>query len=157
MIIGNIELGENVSIDTSTSINNVRINNNVKISKNCSIFGSKKYILEIHSDTYIGMNCCINGYSNKVIIMNNVSIAPNVSILSDSGPNASILMQQFYPIINDEIYIGEHSWLGINSVILPGVKLGKYCVVAANSLVKDSFDDYSVIAGSPAKLIKKLK
>ncbi|EMI7064247.1 MULTISPECIES: acyltransferase [Providencia] len=157
MIINNIEIGKNVDIDISTSINNIKIYDNVKISKNCSIFGSEDNTLEIHSNTYIGMNCFINGYSNKVIIMNNVSIAQNVCIMSDSGPNASELMQNFYPIEKASIYIGEHSWLGVNSVILPGVTLGKFCVVAANSLVKDSFDDYSVVAGNPAKLIKKLK
>ncbi|MEQ4662349.1 acyltransferase [Providencia rettgeri] len=157
MITSNIKLGINVNIDPSSTINNIEIYDNVRIAKNCSIFGSRDNILEIHQDTYIGMNCFINGYSEKIIIMNNVSIAQNVCIMTDSGPNASKSMQEFYPIERASIYIGEHSWLGVNSVILPGVTLGKFCVVAANSLVKNSFDDYSVVAGNPAKLIKKLK
>lgn len=73
------------------------------------------------------------------------------------GSKCKWINAKFYPIEKASIYIGEHSWLGVNSVILPGVTLGKFCVVAANSLVKDSFDDYSVVAGNPAKLIKKLK
>ncbi|RYE13474.1 MAG: acyltransferase, partial [Rickettsiales bacterium] len=43
------------------------------------------------------------------------------------------------------------------AIIMPNVKIGKFCVVAANSFVNKSFDDYSLIAGSPAKFIKKIK
>jgi acetyltransferase-like isoleucine patch superfamily enzyme len=39
-------------------------------------------------------------------------------------------------------------------VILPGVKLGEGCVVAANSVVTKSFEDFSIIGGVPAKLLK---
>lgn len=157
MKFSNINIKSEVEIDTSSSINNVEIHENVKIAKNCSIFGSKNHLLVIHKNTYIGMNCFINGFSEKLIINNNVSIAQNVSMMTDSGPNASDLMQEIYPIITGPITIGEHSWICANVTIMPNVKLGKFCVVAANSLVTKSFDDYSLIAGSPAKLIKKLK
>ena len=43
----------------------------------------------------------------------------------------------------------------MNSVILPGTILGKHCVVGANSVVSGVFDDYSVIVGSPARVVKK--
>lgn len=52
------------------------------------------------------------------------------------------------------VEIGENSFLGYRAVILPGVKLGKHCVVGANSVVTHSFPDYSMVAGVPAKLIK---
>jgi acetyltransferase-like isoleucine patch superfamily enzyme len=55
------------------------------------------------------------------------------------------------------VVIGDHSWIGANSVIMPGVKIGRFCVVAANSFVNKSFDDYSVIGGNPARLIRKIK
>lgn len=156
MRLSNILLGENIEIDTSSSINNIQIFNNVKVAKNCSLFGSESNLLVIGNNTYIGMNTLINGYSSKVNIGAHVSIAPNVCILSDSGPNASQEMQEYYPLDKGNISIGDHSWIGVNSTIMPNVTIGSYCVVAANSLVKDSFDDFSVIAGSPAKLIKKL-
>jgi len=157
MITSNIQLGEGVSIDPSSSVNNVTVGNHVKIAKNCSIFGSAQFPLEIGDSTYIGMFSIINGFKAKVSIGKNVSIAQNVNIMADSGPNASPLMQQYYPMITGNVKIGDHSWLGANVIIMPGVELGEFCVVAANTFVDKSFPSYSVIGGNPAKLIKRIE
>jgi acetyltransferase-like isoleucine patch superfamily enzyme len=76
--------------------------------------------------------------------------------MSGSGPNASEIMQRIFPVLKGAVTIGEHTWLGANVVIMPNVTLGNYCVVAANSFVNKSFPDYSVIGGTPAKLIRTL-
>jgi len=154
MKFANIKLGTDVEIETSSTVNNVQIGDNVKIAKRCSIFGSPERPLEIGANSYIGMNCTMNGYLEKVIIGRNVSVAQNVHIMSDSGPNASLLLQKIYPIIVGPVFIGDHCWLGANVIIMPNVSLGDYCVVAANSFVNRSFSSYSVIGGNPAKLIK---
>jgi len=156
MITSNIQLGDCVFIDPSTSINNVTIGNHVKIAKYCSIYGSTDYSLEIGDNSYVGMLSIINGFAAKVIIGKNVSIAQRVNIMADSGPNASTEMQQYYPVIKGKVTIGDHSWIGANAIIMPGVELGEFCVVAANSFVDKSFPPYSVIGGSPAKLLKKI-
>ena len=156
MITSNIQLGEEVNIDPTTSINNVKIGNHVRIAKYCSIFGAANLLLEIGDNSYIGMFSIVNGYAAKVIIGKNVSIAQGVNIMADSGPNASTLMQQYYPLIKGPVKIGDHSWLGANSIIMPGVELGEFCVVAANSFVDKSFPPYSVVGGNPAKLIKSI-
>ena len=157
MITSNIHLGEEVNIDPTTSINNVIIGNQVKIAKYCSIFGSANEPLEIGDNSYIGMFSIVNGYAAKVTIGKNVSIAQRVNIMVDSGPNASPLMQQYYPLIKGSVKIGDHSWIGANSIIMPGVELGEFCVVAANSFVDKSFPAYSVVGGNPAKLIKRIE
>ncbi len=54
------------------------------------------------------------------------------------------------------VEIGDGSWLGVNVCVMPGVRLGKHCVVAANSVVTASFPDFSVIAGAPARLVRTL-
>lgn len=156
MNFSKIDLGENVIIHETATVNNVSIGDNVKISKYCSIYGSKNAPLKIGAGSYIGMFSILNGYANQLIIGENVSIAQNVNIMTDSGPNASEAMQQYFPLINGSIIIGDHSWIGANVVIMPNVTLGEFCVVAANSFVNQSFPAYSVIGGNPAKIIKTL-
>ncbi len=155
MKFANITLGANVDIDPSTTINNVNIGDNVKIAKRCSIFGNKERPLEIGAYTYIGMNSIINGFAAGVKIGSHVSIAQNVNIMADSGPNASPEMQKVFPIQQGIIVIDNHCWIGASAIIMPKVTLGEYCIVAANSYVNKSFPAYSIIGGNPAKLIRK--
>ena len=156
MITSNIHLGEGVNIDPTSSINNVTIGNHVRIAKYCSIFGSEEHQLEIGEGSIIAMFTMINGYAAKITIGKNVSIAHRVLIMVDSGPNASPLMMQYFPLKTGNITIGDHSWIGANSIIMPGVELGEFCVVAANSLVDKSFPPFSVIKGNPAKMVASL-
>ena len=156
MKYSNIQLGKNVEIDPSTSFNNVRIGDNVKVAKRCSIFGSLDHQLIIGDNSYVGMNTILNGFAATLKIGNHVSIAQNVNMMTDSGPNASEIMQRIFPIDRGSIEIGDHSWIGAGAVIMPGVSLGKFSIVAANSYVNRSFPDYSIVGGTPAKLIRRL-
>jgi acetyltransferase-like isoleucine patch superfamily enzyme len=52
------------------------------------------------------------------------------------------------------IVIGTGSWLGANVVVTAGVRIGKFCVVAAGSVVTKDVPDYSIVGGNPARLLK---
>lgn len=52
------------------------------------------------------------------------------------------------------VRVGACSFIGYRACLLPGVQLGRHCVVGANAVVTHSFPDYSMVAGSPARLIK---
>ena len=156
MITSNINLGQNVSIDTTASVNNVTIGDNTKIAGNVKIFGSPENQLTVGKSCYFGPNTLVEGYNAQVTIGNHVSFAQNINLMSGSGPNASDVMQRIFPILKGEVSLGDHTWIGASVVIMPNVSLGKYCVVAANSFVNKSFPDYSIIGGSPAKLIRTL-
>ncbi len=155
MITENIHIGENVVVHISSSINNIRLGNSVRVAKRCSLFGGNKHVLEIGDFSYVGMNSFIDGFNAKVIVGDHVSIAPNVCIVSGSGPNASTIMQRVMPVVKAPVSIGNNTWIGAGVFIMPGVELGECCVVAANSVVTNSFPSYSIIGGSPAKLIRE--
>ncbi len=154
MKIANIDLGKDVDIDPSSSINNVIIGDQVKIAKRCSIYGSPDNLLEIGNNSYVGMGSVLNGFAARLVIGNNVSIGQNVNIMVDSGPNASPSMQKVFPIEKGPVRIGNNCWIGASAIIMPDVSLGEFCVVAANSYVNKSFPAFSIIGGSPAKLIR---
>jgi acetyltransferase-like isoleucine patch superfamily enzyme len=56
---------------------------------------------------------------------------------------------------NSPVSIGEGSWLGHGAVILPGTRLGRHTVVAAGAVVSGEFPDYAVLAGVPARLVRR--
>ena len=56
-----------------------------------------------------------------------------------------------------KVSIGEGSYIGINTVIVGNVKIGKHCVIGANSVVTKDVPDYCVAVGSPARVIKNMK
>ena len=56
---------------------------------------------------------------------------------------------------DQSVSIGEGSYIGINTVIVGNVKIGKHCVIGANSVVTKDIPDYCVAVGSPAKILKK--
>lgn len=80
-------------------------------------------------------------------------IAPNVGLIT-SNHDINDLSQH-----NEvkEIIIGSRCWIGMNSVILPGVILGNHTIVGAGSIVTKSFEQGKcVIAGNPAKVIRNI-
>ena len=117
-----------------------------------------------------------NSYKPKVIIEDNVSIEQNIQLTCSNfvkiGKNTMVNSYVFitdidhdYSEINEpikkqklivsETIIGEDCFIGTGVKIMAGVKLGNHCVVGANAVVTHSFPDYCVIAGVPAKVIKK--
>lgn len=59
--------------------------------------------------------------------------------------------------ISKKIVIGDGTWIGAKSIILPGVKIGKGVIIGAGSVVTKDCEDNGVYAGNPARLIKKLE
>lgn len=55
------------------------------------------------------------------------------------------------------VLVKEGSWIGANSVILPGVTIGRNSVVGAGSIVTKDVPDFTLVAGNPAKMIRILK
>ncbi len=148
------KFGENVKINEGSSVNNTIIGSNTKIAKRCSIYGNPEFPLLVGVGCYFGMNSICNGFDAQIAIGNYVSCAQNVNIMAGSGPNASERMQRIFPLKMSPVTIGDHTWIGAGAVILPGVEIGRFCFIHANSVVNTSFPDFSIIGGIPAKLIR---
>lgn len=52
------------------------------------------------------------------------------------------------------VQIGDETWVGIHASVIGPVKIGKHCVIGANSVVTNNIPDYSVAVGVPARVIK---
>ncbi len=100
----------------------------------------------------LSLGCHIDG-RNGITIGPNVWIGPRVSIISMNHD-----VDDFYKYVTEEpIIIGKNSWLGANCVVLPGVYLGEHTIVAAGAVVTKPFPDGDqLLAGVPAKIVKKL-
>lgn len=120
--------------------------------------------------------CCINNAVGDVLIgdhtrigIHNTIIGP-VSIGSHvnlaQGITVTALNHNFADttrrideqgITTKPVTIGDDVWIGANAVILPGVTIGRHCVVAAGAVVTTDVPDNTIVGGVPAKVIREMK
>lgn len=91
----------------------------------------------------------------RIIIGNYVMIGPNVVINSGNHNFTSVdRPMRLQGHSSKQIIIEDDVWIGANAVILPGVTLGKGCIIGAGAVVTHNVSPYSIVGGVPAKLIK---
>lgn len=103
--------------------------------------------------TRIGLGCTLIG---PVHIGNDIRLAQNI-VMSGLNHNYEDLSKPISEqgVTTAPIVVEDESWIGSNSVVLPGVTIGKHCVVAAGSIVTKDVPPYSVVAGNPARIVKQ--
>ena len=168
-----LNFGKNSLICTDFTTNHpesISIGDNCIINKHVILtcWNSKSHIVnENNVKIIIGDNCNIGEYNHitavgKIEKGNGVLTGRWVTITDNShGNNTCIEMENVDPIDREiefkgAIKIGDRVWIGDKATILPGVRLGSGCVVAANSVVTKSFPENCIIGGVPAKLIKQV-
>jgi acetyltransferase-like isoleucine patch superfamily enzyme len=89
-----------------------------------------------------------------ITLGNHVHITTDVLFITHDG--GTLLYRHLIPDleITAPIKIGDYVYIGVRSVILPGVKIGNNCIIAAGSIVAKDIPDNSVVGGVPAKYIK---
>lgn len=111
--------------------------------------------LVIGNNVYIGNGCTIS-CCNEITIEDEVTIGDNVYIADSrhgyEDVRIGILPQ---PLVTGKIRIGRTAWLGYGCVVARDLEIGEHAVIGANSVVTRSVPAYTVVAGSPAKAIKK--
>lgn len=108
----------------------------------------------------LGFQSTSNG-EPLVYIGANVSIAPNVTLITDSSANNGDKINNIEYINitltkKEKIIIHNDVWIGANVTILPGITIGTCSVIGAGSVVTRDIDPYSIYAGVPAKKIRDL-
>jgi len=121
-------------------------------SKFSMIQAPEKIIIGIDTSPGYMPGCYIQGFGG-IEIGDYTQIAANVGIISS---NHDIYQNNIE--IPKKVRIGRYCWIGIGSVILPGVSLGDFCIVGAGSIVTKSFTEgYCIIGGNPAKKLRTLE
>lgn len=162
--IGFKKIGENVLISDKASIygaKNISLGDNVRIDDFCIISAGEG---GIKIGNYVHIACYASIIGKEEVILGDFSgISAKVSVYSSSDDYSGAYLtnpmvpEEFTNVISKPVLLREHVIVGANSVILPGVSLGVGVAVGALSLVTKSFDDFVIIAGSPAKVIKPRK
>lgn len=98
-----------------------------------------------------------NSIKKTLVLGDNVAIGPRVTLLVCSHANNSPIKTKNIVKEKDRcIIVGEGSWIGAGSIIMPGVVIGKCSIVGAGAVVTKDVPDYTVVAGVPAKYIKTI-
>ncbi len=134
----------NLTILMGTRWNNDNImseNLSITIGKDCAFSGADLIVYNKNNSISIGDDCA---FSNEVFVQ--------------AGDGHQILQHSTGKVLNNNRYnivIGNHCWIGRRVFVLKNAQINANCIVGANSLVTKKFSEqYVVIAGNPAKIIK---
>lgn len=159
--------GSNVYIGVGAKIVNgsqLYVGNGVEFNPYCMVLCLSKTggRIEIGDNSRVSMFSWISA-AGFLKIGKNVEMGPHVFISDHNhkyeNVDIPIISQGITPnypprISSVSLEIGDDCWIGTNVAIVAPVKIGKHCVIGANSVVNRDIPDYSVAVGSPAKVVK---
>jgi len=140
----------------------VSLGSRSRISRNSRLLALKNYAgqtftphISIGDNVSIGFGCTLSCV-HRIQIGDDVTIGDNVYIADShhdyANPTLSILDQ---PLLPGQISIGQGAWVGYGAFVAGDVSLGEHSVVGANSVVTRSVPAYTVVAGVPARPVKR--
>ena len=135
---------------TGKSLKNTRISNSTfignfeKLSCGDHVFIGHFNFIDASNDLTIGEGCQITNY---------VSVLTHSSHMSIRLYGREYKGSDMVGYVKGSVSIGDYTFIGPHSVVMPGTRIGKGCIVSAYSLVKGEFPDFSILSGNPAMVI----
>ena len=132
--------------------------------KNLKTFGEQHIIhgenISLGDAVNLNQGVVLNATESEIIIGDNVTISSNVMLMAASYNVGNFLFEtdenEKRVHVHDKIIVGNNVWICAGAVILPGVTIADNVVIAAGSVVtKDVEDSYVLVAGNPAKIVKR--
>lgn len=114
------------------------------------VFFADRIVVGMNSAPGMSQNNYIQG-RNGIICGDNVKIGPGVGIISANHDSDNLGQWT----CSDPIVIGNNVWIGMNAVILPGVKIGDNVVIGAGSIVTKSIPPNCIAGGNPCRIIRQ--
>jgi acetyltransferase-like isoleucine patch superfamily enzyme len=108
--------------------------------------------IKLGKNVFINHACSILDLG-KVVIEDDVMIAPRVNITSENHP---VPAEDRKTLVPGKVLIKKNAWIGAGVTILPGVTIGTNAVVAAGAVVTKDVPNNTVVAGTPARVIKTM-
>jgi len=150
--INNVKLGENIKIFDFVNLYGCTIGDNTKIGT----------FVEIQKNATIGKNCKISSHTficEGVHIGDGVFVGHNVTFINDKipravNPDGSLQTEADWKL--EETFVKNGASIGSSATILCGVTIGENAIVGAGAVVTKDVPPNTVVAGVPAKVIKKL-
>ncbi|NWF51240.1 MAG: N-acetyltransferase [Ignavibacteriaceae bacterium] len=149
--INNVKLGENVKIFDFVNLYGCSIGDNTKIGT----------FVEIQKNASVGKNCKISSHTficEGVHIEDDVFIGHNVTFINDKhprsvNPDGQMQTEADWKVV--ETFIRKGSSIGSSATILCGITVGENAIVGAGAVVTKDVPPNTIVAGVPAKVIKK--
>lgn len=165
-------LGKKATIQPSFSLligaENIVIGNNCSIGRNVQLTAwTHRRGQTFNPEIIFGNNCSINDGAhitaiNSISVGDNVIISKNVLITDNAHGSSTFEMMNIAPIYRPihskgPVLIDDNVWIGEKASIMPGVHIGKGSIIGANAVVTKDVPPYSVVAGVPAIIVKRLR
>ncbi|BFT30320.1 gamma carbonic anhydrase family protein [Alteromonas sp. D210916BOD_24] len=116
--------------------------------------------VELQTGSSVWFNAVIRGDMDKITIGENTNIQDGSVLHTDEGVPLTLGkgVTVGHKVMLHGCDIGDYSLIGINAVVLNGAKIGRFCIIGANALITENMviPDYSLVVGSPGKVVKTL-
>ena len=110
--------------------------------------------IEVGKNFFANYNCTLLDVA-RIRIGDNCQMAPNVAVYTAGHPIHPVSRNSAYEY-GKEVTIGDNVWLGGNTVVCPGVRIGSNVVIGAGSVVTKDIPDWCIAAGNPCKVIRRI-